>query len=216
MGTKDLWIIFWFNICSFKIWCISIRVSDPFIHWTKYLGPHHYLFLPLFLGHEFSIHFRQNLFAMRSPAYGPNLAIWGSTPKNGLICEENLSQFQGNVQSCPKRLRHRWQNEICKYTGDILVFSASLFYPPSHIYTTLHVDNISSGNRYCQLCTKTKKTWFNLETCKLFVSMHSHLSNKRGRWNKQGGWADFIYYIKHARRGFNFVLHQIVVWLCKI
>ena len=116
MGTKFLWIIFLFWY-SFKIWCISIRVSNPFIHWTKYLGPHHhYLFLPLFLGHEFSIHFRQNLFAMRSPAYGPNLAIWGSTPKNGLICEENLSQFQGNVQSCPKRLRHRWQNEICKYS----------------------------------------------------------------------------------------------------
>ena len=116
IGTKFLWIIFLFWY-SFKIWCISIRVSNPFIHWTKYLGPHHhYLFLPLFLGHEFSIHFRQNLFAMRSPAYGPNLAIWGSTPKNGLICEENLSQFQGNVQSCPKRLRHRWQNEICKYT----------------------------------------------------------------------------------------------------
>ena len=131
MGTNLLWTIFLFWY-TFKIGCISIRVSNPFIHWTKYLGPHHYLFLPLFLGHEFSIHFRQNLFAMRSPAYGPNLAIWGSAPKNGLICEENLSQFQGNVQSCPKRLRHRWQNEICKYTGDILVFSAFLFYPPSH------------------------------------------------------------------------------------
>jgi hypothetical protein len=56
--------------------------------------------------------FSQCLFAMRSPAYGPNLAIWGSASKNGLICEENLSQFQGNVQSCPKRLRHRRQNEI--------------------------------------------------------------------------------------------------------
>ena len=35
-------------------------------------------------------------------------------------------------------------------TGDILVFSALLFYPPSLIYTTLHFDNISSGNRYCK------------------------------------------------------------------
>ena len=139
MGTNLLWTIFLFWY-TFKIGCISIRVSNPFIHWTKYLGPHHhYLFLPLFLGHEFSIHFRQNLFAMRSPAYGPNLAIWGSTPKNGLICEENLSQFQGNVQSCPKRLRHRWQNEICKYTGDILVFSASLSSTRRHLYTQRYI-----------------------------------------------------------------------------
>ena len=96
-------------------------------------------------------------------------------------------------------------------TGDILVFSALLFYPPSLIYTTLHFDNISSGNRYCKLCTNTKKTWFNLETYRLFVCTLTYLINMEGGINKGGGQI-FFYYIKHKRRGCNFFITSNSAW----